>query len=238
MPSPTATSTQEELQASATSYAREILEFDRPTAVLRPAGLVYKRSLASRKAPHGHQISRRNEKRINLDTGLRVFADIMSLGTTEIAGVAATSTVRVPYEEEETYTEDITEYRLNMGRFQQWVLSARQEVNAFFQRSDYAFVLEQASNRDEIQQVEALLQRIEERIAQLEQSSARHEQFEHLRHEFRQQVEQDQLTSQQVRNVVAELHTRMNDMEQMQRDGVVINDEDFNRWAGTPMRAI
>jgi hypothetical protein len=28
----------------------------------------------------------------NLDTGLRVFAGIMSLGTTEIAGVAATST--------------------------------------------------------------------------------------------------------------------------------------------------
>ncbi|KAF1313405.1 hypothetical protein FI667_g17388, partial [Globisporangium splendens] len=207
MPSPTATSTQEELQASATSYAREILEFDRPTAVPRDQwdGKVESHLVSrffdlpdwfarevSQVERHRTVTKYREETRnglSNLDTGLRVFAGIMSLGTTEIAGVAATST-------------------------------------------------EHASNRDEIQQVEVLLQRIEERIAQLEQSSARHEQFEHLRREFRQQVEQDQLASQQVRNVVTELRARMDDMEQMQRDGVVINDEDFDRWAGTPMRAV
>jgi hypothetical protein len=33
------------------------------------------------------------------------------------------------------------EYRLNRDKFQQWVLNARQDVNAFFQRYDYAFAL-------------------------------------------------------------------------------------------------
>jgi hypothetical protein len=102
----------------------------------------------------------------------------------------------------------------------------------------FALFREQASNREEVQQVEALLQRLEERIAQLEQSSARHEQFEHLRREFRQQVEQDQLTFQQVQHLAAELRTRMDEMERMQRDGVDMSDTDFQRWAGTPMRSV